>query len=389
MIGLCGDSGLSDASRKVSGMQHSYTQITIDLNEYRRNVEKIQKATQNRLLLVIKANAYGLGAVGLLPAISQLSDVMVGVAVVDEALELRQAGYMGNILVMGYTPPEHYKLALRHFLSLGVYRPENIPKLEDAAAELGTVARVHIKLDTGMRRVGATPEALPELLDRIAENPHVAVEGIYSHLAGTSRLDDPLIPEQTRIFRECAEGIESRLEVRAIKHIANSTGALAFPESRMDMTRIGILAIGYHPPEHNGPMLDVKPVIRFSTQVVDVRALPANSGVSYGHKYKTTKKACIATIPIGYADGIPFQFFPGGNVLFRGKRREVAGVVNMDYMMINTEDEQEVQVGEEVVLIGTQGDEEITLSEFATFCGSINYDIICKLGRRVKREYLS
>jgi alanine racemase len=111
--------------------------------------------------------------------------------------------------------------------------------------------------------------------------------------------------------------------------------------------------------------------------------------VSYGHKYKTPKDACIATIPIGYADGIPYQFFPGGNVLFRGKRREVAGVVNMDYMMINTEDEREVQVGEEVVLIGAQGGEEITLSEFATFCGSINYDIICKLGRRVKREYIS
>jgi len=370
-------------------MQHSYTRITVDLNEYRRNVEKIQEATQNRLLLVIKANAYGLGAVGLLPAISQLPDVMVGVAVVDEALELRQAGYMGNILVMGYTPPEHYKLALRHFLSLGVYRPENIPRLEDAAAELGTIARVHIKLDTGMRRVGTTPDSVPELLDRIAENPHVAVEGIYSHLAGTSRPDDPLIPEQTRVFRECAGQIESRLGVRAIKHIANSTGALAFPDSRMDMIRVGILAIGYHPPEYQGPALDVKPVIRFSTQVVDVRRLPAGSGVSYGHKYKTPQDACIATIPIGYADGIPYQFFPGGNVLFRGKRREVAGVVNMDYMMINIEDEQEVQVGEEVVLIGAQGDEEITLSEFATFCGSINYDIICKLGRRVKREYLS
>ncbi len=370
-------------------MQHSYTKITVDLNEYSRNIQKIRDALQNRLLLVIKANAYGLGAAGLVPVISRFPDVMAGVAVVDEALELRQADYMGNILVMGYTPPEHYKLALRHFLSLGVYRPENIPLLEDAAAELGTVAKVHLKLDTGMHRVGSTPEILPELLDSIAENPHVAVEGIYSHLAGTSRPGDALIPQQTEIFRQCAEEIEARLGVSAIKHIANSTGALAFPESRMDMTRIGILAIGYHPPEHHGPKLDVKPVIRFSTQVVDVRRLPADTGVSYGHRYKTPREAYIVTIPVGYADGIPYQFFPGGQVLFRGKRREVAGVVNMDYMMINAEDEPEVQVGEEVVLIGDQEAEEITLSEFAAFCGTINYDIICKLGRRIKREYVS
>jgi alanine racemase len=338
-------------------MQHSYTKITVDLNEYSLNIQKIRDALQNRLLLVIKANAYGLGAAGLVPAISSFPDVMVGVAVVDEALELRQADYMGNILVMGYTPPEHYKLALRHFLSLGVYRPENIPLLEDAAAELGTVAKVHIKLDTGMHRVGTTPEVLPELLDRIAENPHVAVEGIYSHLAGTSKPGDALIPQQTEIFRECAEEIETRLGVSAIKHIANSTG--------------------------------VKPVIRFSTQVVDARRLPADTGVSYGHKYKTRGETCVVTIPVGYADGIPYQFFPGGQVLFRGKRREVAGVVNMDYMMINAENEPEVQVGEEVVLIGGQESEEITLSEFAAFCGTINYDIICKLGRRIKREYVS
>jgi alanine racemase len=147
-------------------MQHSYTKLTVDLGQYRRNIEAIRAAFGKKLMLILKANGYGLGAVGLLPVISELEDVMIGVAVVDEALELRQADYLGNILVMGYTPPEQFKLALRHFLSLGVYHSEDIPKLEDAAAELGTIARVHIKLDTGMRRVGATEESLPELLER-------------------------------------------------------------------------------------------------------------------------------------------------------------------------------------------------------------------------------
>ncbi len=370
-------------------MQHSYTKMTVDLQQYTRNVEAIRAALGTKLLLVIKANAYGLGAAGLMPTISAMPEVMIGVAVVDEALELRQADYLGNILVMGYTPPDQYKLALRHFLSLGVYRAENIAELEDAAAELGTIAKIHIKLDTGMHRVGATPESLPELLERIAENPHVAVEGIFSHLAGSADANDPLIPQQVRVFKECAETIESRLGIFTVKHLANSTGALAFPESRLDMSRVGILAIGYHPPGHQGPLVDVKPVIRLSTQVVDVRQLPAGTGVSYGHKYRTPRDGCLITIPVGYADGIPYQFFPGGQVLFRGKLREVAGVVTMDYIMVNVEDERDVKVGEEVVLIGHQGNTEITLNDFAAFCGSISYDIICKLGRRVRREYLA
>jgi len=361
--------------------------MTVDLRQYRANIALIRAALGTKLLLVIKANAYGLGAVGLLPVLNELPEVTVGVAVVDEALELRQADYLGNILVMGYTPPDQYKLALRHFLSLGVYRADNIALLEDAAAELGTIARIHIKLDTGMHRVGATPESLPELVDRIAENPHVAVEGIFSHLAGSSDPEDPLIPQQVQVFRECAETVQSRLGVYAVKHLANTTGALAFPESRMDMVRIGILAIGCHPPGHQGPFLNVKPVLRLSTQVVDFRKLPAGTGVSYGHKYRTAADSCVVTIPVGYADGIPYQFFPGGQVLFRGKRREVAGVVNMDYMMVNVEDERDIEVGEEVVLVGQQGNEEITLNEFAHFCGTVNYDIICKLGRRVRREY--
>ncbi len=369
-------------------MQHSYTKLAVDLGQYRRNVDAIRAAFGTKLMLIFKANAYGMGAVGMLPVLAELPDVVIGVAVVDEALELRQADYLGNILVMGYTPPEQFKLALRHFLSLGIYRAEDISKLEDAAAELGTIARTHIKLDTGMRRVGATAESLPELLDRISENPHVSVEGVYSHLAGSADPADPIIPQQAKLFGELAEMIEKRLSVYAVKHLANSTGALAFPESRFDMVRIGILAVGYYPASYTGPRLGVKPVIRLTTQVIDSRRVPANTGVSYSHKYHTSAESTLITIPIGYADGIPYQFFPGGHVLFRGKRREVAGVVNMDYMVINAEGEKDIKAGEEVTLIGAQGNEEITLNEFAEFCGTINYDIICKLGRRVKRVYV-
>jgi alanine racemase len=369
-------------------MQHSYTQLAISLGQYRRNVDAIRAAFGTKLMLILKANAYGMGAVGLLPVISEMKDIVIGVAVVDEALELRQADYLGNILVMGYTPPDQFKLALRHFLSLGIYRAEDISKLEDAAAELGTIARAHIKLDTGMRRVGATKESLPELLERISENPHVAVEGVYSHLAGSADPSDPIIPQQAKLFAELAGQIESKLSVFATKHLANSTGALAFPESRFDMVRIGILAVGYYPASYKGARLEIKPVIRLTTQAIDSRRVPANTGVSYNHKYYTSEECTLITIPVGYADGIPYQFFPGGQVLFRGKRRDIAGVVNMDYMVINANDERDIKTGEEVTLIGAQGKEEITLNEFADFCGTINYDIICKLGRRVKRVYV-
>ncbi len=370
-------------------MQHSYTKLTVDLGQYRRNVEAIRAAFGKKLLLVLKANAYGLGATGLLPVISELEDVTIGVAVVDEALELRQADYLGNILVMGYTPPDQFKLALRHFLSLGVFHSEDIPKLEDAAAELGTIARVHVKLDTGMRRVGATEKSLPELLERISENPHVSVEGVYSHLAGSADPSDPIIPDQVKLFAELSEQVESRLSLYATKHLANSSGSLAFPESRFDMVRVGILAVGYYPAGYAGQKIGVEPVIRLVTQAIDARRVPANTGVSYNHRYRTAEESTLLTIPVGYADGIPYQFFPGGQVLFRGKRREVAGIVNMDYMVINVDGEEHVQAGEEVALVGRQGSEEITLNEFAGFCGTINYDIICKLGRRVKRVYVA
>jgi alanine racemase len=370
-------------------MQHSYTRVEIDLRKYRGNLDLIRSELGGtRLLLVLKANAYGLGAVGMLPAISDLPDIFVGVAMVDEALELRQADYRGNILVMGYTPPEQYKLALRHFLSLGVYHPENIAKLEDAAAERGTVAKVHIKVDTGMHRVGVMPADLPKLLDEIKENPHVAVEGVFSHLAGAGDPADPLIPQQVTAFRECASRIEDELGVHTIKHIANTSGALAFPESRFDMVRIGILPIGFHPPGFAVQKLPVQPILRFSTEVVDARRVPAGTGVSYGHKFHTETDSTIITVPLGYADGIPYHFFPEGRVLFRGKRRRIAGAVNMDYLMISADDETDVQIGEEVVLVGRQGDEEISLNEFADYCESVNYDIICKMGRRIRRDYL-
>lgn len=370
-------------------MQHSYTKVEIDLRKYRANLDLIRSELGGtRLLLVLKANGYGLGAVGMLPAISDLPDIVVGVAMVDEALELRQAGYLGNTLVMGYTPPEQYKLALRHYLSLGVYRPESIAKLEDAAAEAGTVAKVHIKVDTGMHRVGVMPEDLGELLGEIKEDPHVAVEGVFSHLAGAGDPADPLIMQQVAVFRECARQVEDTLGVHVIKHIANTSGALAFPESRFDMVRFGILPIGFHPPGFAARHLPVQPILRLSTEVVDTRVVPAGTGVSYGHKFHTDAESAVITVPLGYADGIPYHFFPKGRVLFRGKRRRIAGTVNMDYLMVCADSEADVRIGEEVVLVGRQGDEEISLNEFADYCESVNYDIICKLGRRIRRDYL-
>jgi len=329
-----------------------------------------------------------MGVVGLLPALQRMPDAMLGVAMVDEALELRQADYLGNILVMGYTPPQQYKLALRHFIDLCVFRPESIPALEDAAAELGTIAKVHIKLDTGMHRAGVTPEALDDFLDCVVDNPHISVEGVFSHLAGTAVSDPEINRKQIEAFRACAQKIEDRLGRPVIKHLANSTGALLFPESRFDMVRIGILAVGYHPPGYQGARLDVKPIFRLVTEVVDTRKVPAGTGVSYGHLYRTKAETWLATIPVGYADGIPPQFYPKGQVLIRGKRRKIAGVVNMDYIILEIGNKEDIQVGEEAVLIGRQGEDEITIDEFAGWCGSVSYDIICGLGRRIKREYI-
>ncbi len=369
-------------------MQHSYSKLIVDLNQLLENLKLIKKYVNRKLLFVMKANGYGIGAVQLIPVLTELPDIVCGVAVVDEALELRQSDYLGSILVMGYTPPEQYKLALRHFLDLSIFRPETIQQLEDAAAELGTIAKVHIKLDTGMRRAGVTPEGLDDFVDCLVDNPHISVEGIFSHLAGTANSKDRIIPEQIRLFTECAERIEKRLKRSVTKHLANSLGTLSFPESRLDMVRIGILALGYYPPGYEGIKPGVMPVFTWKTMVVDVRRVPAGTGVSYGHLYTTKEETNLATIPLGYADGIPTQFFPKGQVLINGKRRTVAGAVNMDYVILDVGKDESVYPGAEAVLIGRQKDEEITLDEFATWCGTNNYDIICRIGRRVKREVI-
>lgn len=369
-------------------MEHSYTKLVVNLNQLLENLRIIKEFLKTRVLFVIKANGYGLGAVGLAQALSAMQDVMLGVSVVDEALELRQANYLGDILLMGYTPPAQYKLALRHFLELCVFRVETIRALEEASAELGTVAMVHIKLDSGMRRAGVTPENLDAFMDCLVDNPHILVKGFFSHLAGTARPDDRIIPEQVKIFESCARRAEERLNRKLLRHLANSAGALAFPESRFDMVRIGILALGHYPSGYQGPSLGVKSIFELKTQVVDVRKVRKGTGVSYGHVYKTKRDTTLVTIPVGYADGIPTQFFPEGQVLIRGKRRRVAGAVNMDYLILDLEGEDEVSIGDEAVIIGKQGNDEITLEEVAGWCKTISYDIICRLGRRVKREFM-
>ncbi|MFC5446836.1 alanine racemase [Paenibacillus aestuarii] len=371
------------------------TWVEISLDALRSNIEGFQKVLPEgmKLMAVVKADAYGHGAVGISKEAIAAGVDYLGVAFMDEALELRNAGITAPILVLGYTPPEGLERARQKDITVTVYSHEVLQALKEQAMEERSAMKklkIHVKLDTGMGRLGlqAEQDAIP-FIEELMTLPGVEVEGLFTHYANADEIDKTYTYEQYRRFERVVEHFKQQDVEFPYIHAGNSAAAIDLPNLTYSMVRLGISMYGLYPStEVNKHKIELKPVLSLKTGIVHLKTLPPNSGISYGTIYFTKSEERIATLPIGYADGFSRMLSMKAEALIRGRRVPIVGRICMDQCMANVSEVPGVQTSDEVVLIGEQGGERITVEDVANQLGTINYEITCMISHRVARVYV-
>jgi alanine racemase len=366
------------------------TWAEIDLRAFDRNVAAILSHLPPgaKLVTVMKANAYGHGAVQLAQRlVANTHDprvVMIAVILLEEALQLRRAGITLPILVLGPMQPEQLPAALEHGLTIGVPGPEELASV--CAMRVAGGVEIHLKLDSGMGRMGVTEHELPAVIDLLRNAPHVKVAALYTHFANASDRTDPFTEQQLARFNAMAATLREAGVDAPLHHVANSSGMIRGSVSPGELARAGIWLYGGEPMDHEQARLE--PLMRWRTQIARLKELPEGHNVGYGMTFRTARPSRIATLPVGYADGYQRRLSNSGEVLVRGRRAPVVGRVSMDLITIDVTDIADAAVGEEVVLMGRQGGDEISGEEIAAKLGTISYEVFCGVGARVPRVYL-
>jgi alanine racemase len=363
----------------------------IDLDAVRANVRALRtRCGPAALLAVVKADGYGHGAVPVARAALEAGAAALGVALVEEGIELRDAGIDAPVLVLSEPVPEAAGSVVAHRLTPVVYTLAGIEALAKAVADRGARDRlgVHLKVDTGMHRVGCAEEDAAGLAAQVVDRPELELAGVCTHLAVADEPENPYTREQLARFEAVLAELRARSLPTRTVHAANTAGAIAWPDARCDLVRIGIGCYGISPADALDGCVDLQPAMSVTARISHVKTVRAGERISYGLRYATTGATRIATVPIGYADGVPRELAEhGGSVLVRGRRCPMAGTVTMDQLMLDA-GELPVEIGDEVVLIGRQGDEVITAADWAHAVGTIAYTIVCGIGPRVPRVYL-
>ena len=366
----------------------------VNLSAILDNMERMHKNLQPGTLMigVIKADGYGHGAIPIGKELEKLSYVFGhAVATAEEAFSLREAGLQKPILILGYTFPYCYEELIEQDIRPAVFRADTLVELDDCARRLGKKAIVHIKVDTGMSRVGIRPdEEGMSFLRRLSEMPNIAVEGIFTHFARADEQDKRSAKEQFARFTGFVEEAEQILgRTIPVKHCSNSAGILTMPEANLSLVRAGITLYGLSPSAQvPRELLSLRPALSLKSHLVYVKEVEAGTPVSYGGTYVTKQRMRIATVPVGYGDGYPRSLSNRGYVLIRGMRAPILGRVCMDQFMVDVTTIPEVCEGDEVTLIGTDGEEEITMEQLGELSGRFNYELACDLGKRIPRVYL-
>ena len=365
----------------------THAAIDLDAVEYNVNNTRARLPENVKLLGVIKANAYGHGAVTLGKFLEEKCDFF-GVACVDEAMELKEAGIKTPLLVLGYVSPFEFETVVKNDIRIPIFHLDDAKKLSAEAVKQGREIPFHFCIDTGMSRIGfQVSEETADICLEISKLPNLKAEGLFSHFATADESDLSKALAQQKLFCDFVEMLEERgLEI-PIKHINNSAGIMNFNEC-FDMCRMGIITYGLYPShEVDKCLLDIKPVMTWKASVSHVKTLPKGREISYGGTYKTTKDTVVATIPVGYADGYPRCLSNIGKVLINGKFAKILGRVCMDQFMVDVSEIPGVEVGSEVVLVGKQGDLELSMEEVSEAAHSFNYELPCRVAERVPRVY--
>ena len=366
------------------------TQANINLDAIYQNVENAKKILKpdTGMMAVIKADGYGHGAVEIADTIDALADAY-GVAILEEGIELRRAGVRKPILILGYTAPEQYEELIANDIATAAFTLEMAEKLSATAVRMGRVGKIHLKLDTGMSRIGfgLTEESLEQILE-ISSLPGIGIEGCFSHFATMDEADKTRAMNQFRRVLDFTGKLEERGLPLPVRHISNSAGIIEAPEVQLDMVRDGICLYGLYPSEEvRKQRLPLVPAMEWKARVSYVKELPAGVEIGYGGTYTTQGDTKVATIPVGYADGYPRCLSGRGSVLIHGRRAPILGRVCMDQFMVDVTNIPAVATGTEVTLVGRDGGEEISVEEISALAHSFNYEFACDVGKRVPRVY--
>jgi alanine racemase len=354
-----------------------------------------------QLCAVVKANGYGHGAAAVARAALAGGAIGLAVALVDEGVELRRRGVRGPILLLSECGADAVDAVMAHSLTPTLYTTGGVELFSQAARRLGQRKAVHVKVDTGMHRVGAPIADAPAILRAVADDPLLVFEGLWTHLAvadGESADDRDFTLGQLASFDAVLRDLDGAHALPTLVHAANTAGAIAYPTARYNMVRCGIGLYGCLP----GPAVTaalaaagaagatLRPALSLRARVVSVRTLEEGARPSYGRLRPLARRSVVATVPLGYADGVPRALFAKGySVLIGGRRRPLAGMVTMDQIVVDCGDDTSVRPGDEVVLLGRQGDEEITADEWADLLGTISYEVLCGIGPRVPRTVVN
>ncbi|HLL55266.1 MAG TPA: alanine racemase [Myxococcaceae bacterium] len=367
------------------------TRVELDLDALRGNLAQVRAlAPGAEVLAVVKANGYGHGAVPCARALERQGVRFLGVALIEEGLELRNAGIRAPILVLSGAYEGGYELLVEHDLTPTLFRPEHLTGLGQAARKLGRTVDFHVKLDTGMGRIGLLPHELEGFLDEATRTPGVRLDGVLSHFANADLADPAVTSEQVRRFKAAVARMRERGFSPSFRHLSNSAGVVSLPEVRdgleLNLVRPGLMLYGLAPAEWMREKVALSPVLTWKTGIIHLKRVAEGTPISYGGTWVARRESLVATLPLGYADGYSRMHSNRAQVLVRGRRAPIAGRVCMDLCMVDVTDVPGVAVGDEVVLLGEQGGERITAEELARLSQTIHYEVICAVGARVPRR---
>lgn len=375
-------------------MSNRRIKAVIDLNAIRNNVEFLYNHInkQSKIMCVIKANGYGHGAVKLAKVYEEIDFVCgYATATAEEALELRNNGIKKKILILGATFPEDYETLVRNNISLAIFTIDSAIKLNEISKNIGLSANVHIKVDTGMSRIGVNPlEDGLEIVKTINSLDNINIEGIFTHFARADEVDKKRAFMQLELFNDFTNRIKEIGINIPIKHCANSASILELPDTRFDMVRAGIVLYGLWPSDEiikEG--VNLMPAMSLVSHISHIKKIKKGTQISYGGTFEAKEDMIVATIPVGYADGYPRMLSNCGKVLINGKFAPILGRVCMDQFMADVSLIDNVNIGAEVVLMGTQGDEKITAEDIGDLSKRFNYELVCDITSRVPREYIN
>lgn len=366
---------------------HRPTHVEIDLAALRHNYQIVRQQLPEEygVLAVVKADAYGHGSVEVAKVLQRLGADLLGVAIAEEGVELRDAGIEMPILMLGGPWPGQEDLIVERGLQVGVFELAQLQRLEEAASRANQTCRCHLKIDTGMGRLGVLPQDLTPILSQFKNCPHLILDGVMTHFAVADLDNHPYTPQQLTLFLRCVQQVRDAGFSPSYIHAANSAATFSHAFAGCNLVRPGIALYGGQP--FVAQPLALRPVMSFRTNIAHLKMLPAGSGVSYGLHYVTQRPSVIAAIPVGYADGYNRLLSNKGTVLVRGQRVAVAGTVCMDWTLLDVTDVDGVCVGDEVTLLGCDGDECVSAEQWAEQVGTISYEVFCQISKRVPRYY--